>query len=141
MTNLVFVRDPYNYDRDAVSRETGMDFSDDPSMTQQNMAAETDINVLVERFAAGVPLPEAPPFSDVDVTAMQMSYQDAMNLVVDARERFYELPSAVRERFHNDPHRLLEFVSSEANRDEAVRLGIVNAPPPPVVPDPPTPAE
>ena len=38
------------------------------------------------------------------------------------------LDANVRKRFHNDPAELIDFVSDEKNRDEAVRLGLLQIP-------------
>ena len=35
------------------------------------------------------------------------------------------LPSRVRRRFDNDPAELMEFLADEANREEAVMLGLI----------------
>jgi len=65
-----------------------------------------------------------------------------MQLLLRTRERFEALPSLVRERFANDPSRMLAFVADKANAKEAESLGLLapKAPPPapPVVsPAPP----
>ena len=39
---------------------------------------------------------------------------------------FDSLPSSLRERFSNDPSRLLAFVDDESNFDEAVKLGLLS---------------
>lgn len=106
----------------------------DASLTRQEFAQESDINHLMRKYASG--LPSSPPgarppvfgdFSNVP------DYQTALNKVIDAQERFAELPSQVRRRFDNDPAKLLEFLASDDNREEAVRLGLIEPPPPPPV--------
>lgn len=134
-------RNPYNYDGDIVSHESGVDFSDDPGMTQQHFRDECDINVIVDRFLKSGEMPPNVNFGDVDVSEVA-DFHDAMNIVRAAQEQFDALPSKVRERFHNDPVRLMEFVGSEANRAEALALGLLKPPAPvqaPVEPSsPPT---
>lgn len=133
----MFIKSPYNYDSDIDSFKSGLDCSDDPSLAQQHMRDETDINIMVARFQR-TGLPEVPPalpgvqdFVDVH------DFRSAMQAVIDAQRAFGDLPSATRERFGNDPGRLLDFVADSSNHDEAVRLGLVRAP---VVPaDPPAP--
>jgi len=53
------------------------------------------------------------------------NYQDAMDLVNKANSNFNALPSKLRERFMNDPSKLLEFINEPTNYDEAVKLGLV----------------
>lgn len=120
----MFVRTPYNYDTDVISHQSGLDCSDSPSRTQQHMRDECDINVMVQRFQR-TGLPPAPPaFPGVQDFTQAHDFRSAMQLIIDAQKSFGALPSSVRERFMNDPGRLLEFVGDDANYDEAVRLGI-----------------
>lgn len=140
---VVFLRTPYNYDRNAASDASGL-LCADPTRTQQHFRDEVDINTIVERFGLTGELP-----SDVrvpvngDFTEAVTDYQTALNLVIQADDAFMQLPAAVRERFANDPGRLVEFVSDDANREEARKLGLLvpeKAPPEPmavrVVPEP-----
>lgn len=123
-------RDPYNYDTDLVSFSSGLDCSSDPSRTQQHMADETDINKLVATYARTGIIPGS------DLPAMEFhvdeifDYQTAMNQLIASNQAFMALPSNIRDRFHNDPAHLLDFVSHENNRDEAIRLGLIPEPPP-----------
>lgn len=119
-------RNPYNYDADIVSYETGLSFEDDPGLTQQHFRDECDINVIVDRFLRTGEMPQV-DFTEIDVSDVG-DFQDAMNIVRAAEEQFAELPSKIRERFHNDPVALMRFVGSEQNRAEALALGLVQAP-------------
>lgn len=143
---LPFVRTPYNYDRMKASDESGL-LCPEPTKTQQQFKEETDINTIVQRFGitgelpSDVPVPQSGDFSDA-VT----DYQTALNLVIAADQAFMALPAQVRQRFNNDPARLVEFVSDADNRDEARKLGLLvpeTAPQGPikveVVPPPPPP--
>lgn len=104
-----------------------------PSMTQQHFRDECDINNIIARYEqTGVltdPLQPARNFEFGDYSAVQ-DYQDSLNFVIAAREMFDALPSKVRERFNYDPARLLQFLGDESNRDEAIRLGLVDPPSP-----------
>ena len=124
----VFVRSPYNYDMSKASEESGLSCQD-PSLTQQQFAEETEIRTIVERFGLTGQLPEnvtVPQFGDfTEVT----DFHSAMNAVREANEAFLQFPAKVRERFNHDPQRLLEFVSDGSNRDEAIKLGFIDLPP------------
>lgn len=54
-------------------------------------------------------------------------YQSALNVVINARNEFAKLPASLRDRFMNDPVKLLAFVNDPQNREEAVKLGILRA--------------
>lgn len=128
MLRKIVLRSAFNYDADAVSEETGF-ACEGPSKTQQQFAEEVDINTIVKRFGIGAPLPltEQMPVSG-DFTGVS-DFTSAMRLVRQAEEAFYELPAEVRARFGNDPARVIEFLDDGRNREEAVKLGLVQPPP------------
>ena len=95
------------------------------SKTQQHFKNECDINTIMSKYmrTGTVPVTRLPPqYVDNNVT----SYQEAMQLVMDANDRFDELPSQLRKRFQNDPAQFLEFVENPENAAEAVELGLCN---------------
>lgn len=125
----MFVRNPFNYDMDAVSRETGVDFSNEESVTQQQFAEDADINVIVRRFGLTGEVPEdfrTPKYGDFTHVS---DFQTALNTVKEAEEEFMRLPAEVRARFQNNPQELLTFVENKDNRDEAIKLGLIPKPP------------
>lgn len=102
--------------------------NEEPSLTKQSFAAETDVNVIVRRhLEQGIPMPEVGTqiygdFSDQD------DYLVAMNKVCRAQESFEALPSRIRDRFQNNPAEFLAFVSNPQNVEEGIRLGIFEKP-------------
>ena len=124
---MILWRTGYNYDRDAASDESGVDCSKDKGMTQQSFAEEVDINTIVKRFGITGEMPlqyDTPKYGDFEGV---FDFQSAMNAVRDAAERFMELPASVRAKFQNDPQQLVEFVADEKNREEAIRIGLIDA--------------
>jgi len=122
----VFVRsgDPFNYDTDMASEESGLR-CEDVSKTRQSFADEVDINTIVRRFNLTGQLPEnvaVPQYADFETVT---DFHSAMLQVRQAEEAFMLMPAHVRERFNNDAGKLVDFVSDESNRDEAVKLGLV----------------
>lgn len=100
------------------------------SLCRQEFAAEADINNIMSKYAAGlasIPAGDRTPmfgdFSDLG------DYQSNMQRMIDAHEQFMQLPSKIREKFRNDPGELLEFLADESNRDEAVKIGLINPKP------------
>lgn len=120
----VFIRNPYNYDADQVSQETGLECKD-PTLAQQHMKDECDINLMVERFGvtniAVIPLES----SYGDFTGVS-DYHEALNKINSTEERFMELPAKIRAKFDHDPFKLVNFLMDEANRSEAIELGLIN---------------
>ena len=117
-----FLRTPYNYDTEHASNESALECKD-PSRAQQHMVDDTDINKLMQRYMVTGEMPQltVPPlqgdFSNV------LSYQDSLNLMIEARQSFEALPAQVRARFNHDPGEFVAFCSSEANRDEIRQMG------------------
>ena len=132
--DIPFLRTPYNYDVDAVSDETGLK-CEDPSLAQQHMAEECDINYIVERFGVTGQLPESPVYAPTygDFTGIG-DYRSALDAVSQANDAFMSLPANVRERFDNDPALFVDFCSSTDPQDRslAIELGLI---PPPAKPD------
>lgn len=123
----VFLRTAFNYDRNLAGDESGLDCSVEPSMTKQSFAEECDINTIVRRFNVGGDLPSGvrmPTYGDFDTVN---DFRTALDAVVQAREAFDQMPANVRYRFHNDPAEFVDFCSDEANRPEAIKLGLVEA--------------
>lgn len=65
------------------------------------------------------------------------TYMEAMNMVSRAQSMFEALPSKLRDRFGNDPKALLEFLDDPANKEEAIKLGLLAKPKDPEPPPPP----
>ena len=129
----MFHRTPYNYDRDAASSASALCCDESEDMTQQQFKDEADINEITRRFGLGAEMPQGirmPTYGDF--TGLE-SYHDACNAIAMAGEAFDALPAEVRLRFRNDPGELVSFLSDDANRDEAVKLGLRNAAPLPDV--------
>lgn len=102
----------------------------DPSRTQQQFKEECDVNNILRNYVNTGVLTHtssvSPQFGDY--SNMPSDYGEALALIERSREEFMQLSSDVRERFDNDPFSLVKFLQDEKNRDEAVKLGLVNEP-------------
>lgn len=58
-------------------------------------------------------------------------FKTAMEIVIQGQGYFNALPASLRDRFNNDPARLLDFLADKKNLDEAVKLGLVTEIKPP----------
>lgn len=132
----MFIRSAYNYNRDQRSRDTGLSIDPDEDRAKQEFKEETDINTILRRFNITGQLPQnvrAPVYGDF----MEVhDFQTAANAIAAANEAFEEMPAEVRRRFGNDPAAFVDFCSNEANREEAIRLGLVIPEPVEPAPDP-----
>jgi len=109
-----------------------------PGRTKSQFAGDCDINRIMSRYLKTGSLPplsrRAGQYFDASTVP---DYKHALELVVSAQATFNTLPSAVRDRFANDPQRLLEFCSDPSNYAEAVKLGLAEAKPAPPAPQAP----
>lgn len=105
------------------------------SETLQDAKDECDINKIIARHArtglwsdSVAPPGRRPQFDDFSSVA---DYQTAQNVLITAQEAFESMSAQIRKRFDNNPAKLLEFLEDVANREEAIKLGLVDAPEPP----------
>lgn len=113
----------------------GLHCDEEEGLTKQSFKDECDINNIMKRYNAtgdishlNMRMPEYGDFSS------PVDFQSALNTVMESEAMFADLPAHLRDRFGNDPKQLLEFLADDANREEAVSLGIVQAPPAPPEP-------
>jgi len=123
-------RHQYDADQDRIEREATNVAPEGESLTVQSGKDDADINVIAARMGLlGImPEPLDPAF-----------YADASNLPDlraileysrDAEQAFMALPANVRARFHNSAAELWEFVLDPENREEAIRIGLIDKPAP-----------
>lgn len=131
------------------------------SLVQPDFAFECDINNLVRTVTDKdgrqhtvttsvcsnlPPSYEKPQFGDFTMCTPE-KLLEAKNLVAHAQSQFEMLPSEIRDRFSNNPEKLISFLSDDGNYDEALKLGLVNKRPEkvedvtPVTPLPVTPVD
>jgi len=105
------------------------------SRTRQEFAEECDINAIMKRYEkTGVltHVREAQPrYLDLSDAP---SFQDAMNLMLDAKAAFMTLPARVRKEFDNDPAKFVEFAEKPENLEQMGAWGLAD---PAKVADPP----
>lgn len=96
--------------------------------TQQNMRDEVNVNTILRKYTRTglITHLSRQPGAYLNLPD-QMDFQDAWHLVHQAHEDFDRLPSDLRKRFDNDPGKFLAFMHDPANREEAVKLGLIPA--------------
>lgn len=122
-----------SYDAAQHSRATST-FTGADSLVQQHFKDEVDINTIMRRFGLTRELPLGPASGVYgDFTGIS-DFSSAMERIEGARERFMALPPEVRERFDNDPGKLIAMASAlPAAEFDALFSGNVTAPVEPVV--------
>lgn len=95
------------------------------SMTQQQFKAECDVNNILAKYKKTGLLSHVSKtqgqfgdFSDLN------DYQTSLHKVMQAQESFGLLPSEVRNKFQNDPGKLIEFLADPKNDEESYKFGL-----------------
>lgn len=118
-----FVRSGFNYDMDAVSRETAFE-CDAETRTQQQFAEDVDINTIVERFGITGELPQNVRMPVQAEFVEAMTYHEAMNKLIEADDAFMQFPARIRAEFQNDAGKFVEFVSDPKNVEKCREWGL-----------------
>lgn len=117
---------PQDYVTDVGYDPTQPDAALEASLTEQSFKDECDINNIVKQYERTGLMPHQRPnqpvFADISDAP---SFLEAQNVVAAANEAFAAIPAEIRERFMNDPARLMAFLDDDRNYEEAARLGFV----------------
>lgn len=106
-----------------------------PSMTQQSFKDECDINNIMAKYERTGIVDHVSQFQGQygDFIGFP-DYHTAMNAIRQADEMFMTLPSSIRERFNNSAEAFLQFAQDPDNYEEMVRMGLIPAPRPTLMP-------
>jgi len=119
----MFIRTPFNYDRNEASNISAVAFPEE-TLAQQHFKEHCDINRIVAQYAKTglVPQSAATPMAEdfVGIT----DYHTAMNAIRRGDEAFSTLSADVREKFKNDAGRFVDFCLDPDNLDEVIALGL-----------------
>ena len=106
--------------------EFGLACEPGSSRTKQSFRDECDINRIISRFEKTGMIEslngKTPFYGDVSDL---VGYQDALNVVSEAEALFMSMSAEVRDRFSNDPSKMIAFLSDVRNKDEAIKMGMV----------------
>lgn len=104
--------------------DPGLKF-EDPSLAHQSFKDECDYNNVLAKWQNSGLITHINPSQPIYADVSNMGdYRSALELIRSAQSSFDALPASVRDRFDNDPAKLLSFLEDPSNRDEAVKLGL-----------------
>ena len=108
-------------------KRSGISFDGTELVTKQAFKDDCDINAIMRRWDKTGQVPMAAGrvgyYGDF---ANAEDYHTSLCKIRNADAEFLNLPAHVRDRFENDPARLIEFLEDPENRSEAEELGIVS---------------
>lgn len=101
----------------------------EPSMTDQQWKDDCDVNYIMARYIKTGHLThlQKKPGMYADLTAITDlvgAYQD----IAQAEEAFSKLPSRLRNKFDNDPVKLVEYLKDPKNLEEAIKEQLIPDP-------------
>lgn len=134
MSPKVKIITAYDYEAQAENKP-GVHFDpDDPnskSVTNQSDLDSTDINKQFARYEKTGMIPDlltgdnrVPQYGDFTNVG---DFHQLQIRLARVQQAFDALPVAVRNRFKNDPHELVEFLADPKNDTEAIKLGLKKA--------------
>lgn len=95
--------------------------------TEQHHKKETDIDYILKKYDKTGLITHIQKFEGTfgDVTGIE--FQAMQQKVANAKSMFNSLPVKIRNRFENDPAKLLKFMDDPNNRAEGIELGLIHA--------------
>lgn len=98
------------------------------SLTQQSYAHDARIQNIVKKYdnTGFFDSINRNPAQYGDFTQVT-DLTEAMNKIQDAKDNFMEIPSNIREQFHNNPEEFYNFASDDNNFDALVDMGLATA--------------
>jgi phage internal scaffolding protein len=94
-------------------------------ITEQSHKDACDVNILMDKLKKGLPIDSSLYKEGKYGYVEPQTYSEALIALRNAKDAFDDLPAKVRQRFDNDPAKLLEFIADDKNREEAEKLGLV----------------
>lgn len=95
--------------------------------TEQHHKKECDVNQIIRKYDKTGLILHVSKFEAKYGNLTGLDFQNMMNTITHAQSMFQQLPSEIRNRFKNDPGALIQFMENPDNRDEAIKLGLINA--------------
>ena len=105
---------------------------DKESKTQAHLAQRTNVNYLMKQYRRTGEMPDPAGLlrrQQVFLDCTQIGdFAEVQQRIVDAGNQFRKLDPRVRAKFQNRPEMLIAFLQDENNREEAIKLGLIEKP-------------
>lgn len=94
--------------------------------TEQHHKKECDVNLIIQKYDKTGLIQHISKFEGKFGDMTGLDFTTAQQQVANALSMFEELPANIKKRFKQSPAALLEFMENPANRDEAIKLGLID---------------
>jgi phage internal scaffolding protein len=100
-----------------------------PSLAQQQFKDECDVNKIMKKYEQTGQIYHLNKKQGVyaDLSTIN-NYQEMLHDIQKAEEAFDSLPAEVRYKFRNDPSQLITFLADPQNKEEAIKIGLIEKP-------------
>lgn len=85
---------------------------------KQSMKDECDINNILAKYQVSGQIDHVNKYRPKYGFATSLDFREALELTRSANAMFAELPSSVREKFHNNPAEFLDYAQDPANQSD-----------------------
>ncbi|AXL14620.1 internal scaffolding protein [Microviridae sp.] len=97
---------------------------EEQGLTEQSYKDECDIHQILRKYEkTGMVTHTAAYAGTYGDFVNSVDFQEAQNVIADAKTMFETVPSKIREQFYNDPAQFLEFIQNDDNRAEIEEMG------------------
>jgi phage internal scaffolding protein len=118
---MITITKPYDEKKRVI---LSIDPETSPEITEQCHKDSCDVIQIIDKHSRGLIVHVNTMTAQYGDYTEVNEYKEAQNLVLRAQEGFAALPSAVRNRFNNDPGQFLEFATNPENFDEMCDMGL-----------------
>ncbi len=93
-------------------------------VTELSHQESCDVNKIMARYVKTGVIDHLNKYGPMYGDIPSIDLQEAIEIQKKANDMFDDLPSAVRNKFENDPGQFLDFVQDPKNKSEMVELGL-----------------
>lgn len=97
----------------------------EPSITDQSYKKECDVNHIINKFMKTGQITHLARQSGIYADVSNITdLQDSLSKIQLAQEALGSLPAKLRDRFQNDPQKMIDFINDPKNTEECIQYGL-----------------
>lgn len=100
------------------------------TLTQQQFKDECDVNKIMDKYlktGSITHLNNRQSGAYLNLVDLP-DYQQCLDITIQAQNTFMALPAKIRNKFENDPEKLIQYLADPKNIEESIKLGLRNKP-------------